>query len=166
MESLLRRDWSPEQIAGRLSATGTLRISHETIYRYVWENKKRGGDLYQHLRCAQKKRRKRYRSYDSRGRLAGKVHISERPASAETRKKIGHWEIDTVIGEINQRDCIVTIVERKTGFVQIGKLPRRRGEDVTRRTVQLIRRHEQSYRTITADNGTEFHDYKECFHGE
>ena len=68
----LEAQWSPEQIAGRLRRTSELRISHETIYRYVWLDKRQGGSLYRHLRGAQKKRRKRYGRYDSRGRLAGK----------------------------------------------------------------------------------------------
>ena len=72
-----------------------------------------GGTLHRHLRGARKQRLKRYRSYDSRGRLAGKRHISERPAVVEHRRRSGHWEIDTVMGE--KSDCVVTLVERKTG---------------------------------------------------
>ncbi len=72
IQALVREDWSPEQIAGRLRLDQELRISHETIYRYVWADKRQGGQLYQHLRGARKQRRKRYGRYDSRGRLAGK----------------------------------------------------------------------------------------------
>src|SRR5437773_1228218 len=32
-------------------------LSHETIYRYVWADKRAGGTLYQHLRGARKPRR-------------------------------------------------------------------------------------------------------------
>ena len=72
-------------------------------------------------RQATKLRRKRHNSYDRRGRLSGKRHISERPASVETRRRMGHWEIDTVVGG-GAKDCVVTLVERKTGFAMIGKL--------------------------------------------
>src|SRR5215210_476396 len=92
VDELLRRQWSPEQVAGHLARSGLLSISHETIYRHVWRDKREGGLLYTHLRGARKKRRKRYGAYDSRGRLAGKRHISERPASVETRQQTGHWE--------------------------------------------------------------------------
>jgi len=61
-------------------------ISHETIYKYIWRDKRKGGTVWKHLRCAQKQRRKRYKAYDSRGRLAGKRNIAERPAEIETRK--------------------------------------------------------------------------------
>ena len=73
----LQELWSPEQIAGRLGKQGLLRISHETIYRYIWEDRLRGGTLYLYLRGSQKRYRKRNGSYDSRGRLAGKRLISD-----------------------------------------------------------------------------------------
>jgi IS30 family transposase len=91
VEELLCRQRSPEQVAGRLRREGRLLISHETIYRHVWRDKRRGGLLYTHLRGARKKRRKRYGAYDSRGRLAGKRMISERPPEVEARASVGHW---------------------------------------------------------------------------
>jgi IS30 family transposase len=156
---LLRRDWSPEQVSGRLARRGELSISHETIYRYVWADRAAGGNLHRHLRCATKKRRKRYGRYDSRGRLAGKRAIAERPSSVERRRAVGHWEIDTVMGEGNDH-CIVTLVERATGYVLIGKLRSRNARELNRRTIALIRSSGRRCETITADNGTEFHSYK------
>ncbi len=74
-----------------------------------------------HLRQASKRRRKRYGAYDSRGRLAGKRHISERPAEVETRAVVGHWEIDTVKGDDQARHTVVTLVERATGYLDDGQ---------------------------------------------
>lgn len=159
VEGLLPHLWSPEQIAGYLRRHQMLSISHETIYQHIWRNKRRGGRLYEYLRCAGKQRRKRYGRYDSRGRLAGKRHISERPASVEDRSETGHWEIDTVMGT-GSKDCIVTLVERKTGYTLIGKLRDRSKSELTQRTVWMIRKHQGRFQTITSDNGTEFHDYK------
>src|SRR6188768_1647577 len=156
VDAQLRELWSPEQICGRLR--GSLSISHETIYRHVWRDRMLGGSLYTYLRGAQKRRRKRYGAYDSRGRLAGKRHISERPRAAELRSEIGHWEIDTVIGNGDQH-CLLTLVDRKTGYVLIGKLRARTKEHTNQRTLRLMRRHPRLFKTITADNGTEFHDY-------
>jgi IS30 family transposase len=158
VESLLKQRWSPEQIAGRLAREPSLSISHETIYRHVWRDKKAGGQLYTHLRCAQKRRRKGYGHYDSCGRLAGKRHISERPASIENRRELGHWEIDTVMGT-GSRDCILSLVERKTGLLHIGKLANRTVEAVNEVAVQIIGSGNVPFTTITADNGTEFHGY-------
>jgi transposase, IS30 family len=126
--------WSPEQIAGRLREEGLLHISHETIYRYIWEDRRCGGSLYLRLRGARKQKWKRYRSYDSRGRMAGKRHISERPDGAENRSRVGHLEGDTVLGSFDHH-CVLTLVDRKTGYVMIGKLPRRTRSATTRRAV-------------------------------
>ena len=158
VEELLCRQWSPEQVAGYLRRTGQLSISHETIYRHVWRDKKRGGTLYTHLRGARKRRRKRYGAYDSRGRLAGKRMISERPPEVESRERVGHWEADTVMGA-GSKDCVVTLVERKTGLVLIGKLKDRTAGSLSRRVIRLVRRHGGAFETMTADNGTEFHNY-------
>ena len=159
VEKKLKEDLSPDQISGFLRLHGLLSISHETIYTHVWRDKERGGHLYRHLRCSPKMRRKRHNSYDSRGRLAGKRHISERSAHIEKRRTIGHWEIDTVIGK-GAKDCVTTLVERKTGYVFIGKLPDRSMFATSKRVKTLIHRAPDRFKTITADNGTEFHDYE------
>jgi IS30 family transposase len=159
VHDLLRTEWSPEQISGRLRDEGRLSISHETIYRYIWQDKGQGGTLHQLLRGACKQRRKRYRSKDSRGRLVGKRHISERPVAIEERQSIGHWEIDTVMGH-GDKHCIVTMVERTTGYILIGKLKARTAQQLSQRTLGLMAQHAVPFETVTADNGTEFHDYQ------
>ena len=158
VEALLRQQWSPEQVAGYLRLRGEFTISHETIYRHVWWDRRRGGSLHLHLRGARKLKRKRYGGYDSRGRLAGKRHISERPTSAETRRQPGHWEIDTVLGSSSA--CVVTLVERKTGYLLVGKMRARTTAELNRATFALMSRYPGQFRTITADNGTEFHGYR------
>lgn len=161
IRKLLRKKWSPEQIAGHIRRFVLLdrHISHETIYQYIWRDKADGGTLWTHLRQSTKQRRKHYRAYDSRGRLADKRHISERPSTVESRRYRGHWEIDTVMGT-GSTDCIVTILERKSGFIQIGKLEDRSTASLNKKVIRLIGRDPAAYRTITADNGTEFHQYK------
>ncbi len=160
VEACLRQQWSPEQASGWLRRNGQLSISHETIYRYIWKDRWKGGALYLHLRCSAKQRRKRYGKYDSRGRLAGKRPISERPAVAENRSRVGHLEGDTVIGSIRDKHCVLTFVDRRTGYVMIGKLESRTVEATNRRAVALIKNAHRPTRTITVDNGTEFHGYK------
>ena len=161
VDRYLRLDWSPEQVSGFLRDEGILRISHEAIYVHVWADKRAGGDLWTHMRQATKRRRKRYGAYDSRGRLAGKRHISERPAEVEGRLEIGHWEIDTVMGNEHGRNSILTIVERATGYLVMGKLERHCAADATARCIELIERQGGRVATITADNGTEFHSYRQ-----
>lgn len=158
IEGYIKRQWSPEQISGRLKLDGVLEISHETIYRHIWRDKAEGGQLYIHLRHGLKRRRKRYGSNDSRGRMAGKRCISERPECIEKREIHGHWEIDTVMGK-GSLDCIVTLVERATGITRIGKLSDRTTASLNQRTCYLISKDPDSFETITADNGTEFHQF-------
>jgi IS30 family transposase len=162
VEDLLRKGFSPDQISGTLAAEGTLQISHEAIYQHVWADKHAGGHLYLCLRQRTRRRRKRYATKERRGRVAGKRHISERPATVNERSEFGHWEIDTVHG--SGRESVVTLVERKTGLVLIGKLPNLSARELNRRVLQMIRRferqHGHSFKTVTADNGTEFHSYQ------
>jgi transposase, IS30 family len=158
VDELLRRQWSPEQVAGYLRRQGRLAISHETIYRHVWRDKRQGRLLYTHLRGARKRRRKRYGAYDSRGRLAGKRIISGRPAEVESRARVGHREADTVAGA-GTKDCVLTLAERRTGLVLIGKLADGTAGSLSRRAVSLIRRAGR-VETVTADNGTQFHGYE------
>ena len=157
----LKEEWSPEQISGWLRRKRRLPISHETIYRYIWEDRRSGGALYRHLRGSQKQRRKRYGRYDSRGRLAGKRLISERPAAAQNRSRVGHLEADTMIGNLSDKHCVLTLVDRKTGYVMIGKLEARTVQAINRRAVRLINNAARHTHTVTADNGTEFHGYDE-----
>ncbi len=159
VEALLRKQWSPEQVSGYLRREQLLWISHETIYQHIWNDRRCGGRLHEQLRGARKRRyRKRYRSNDSRGRLAGKRHISERPTQVLGRRRVGHWEIDTVMGAGDQH-CIVSLVERKSGYLLIGKLRARTARQLNHRTIRMAKRHARLFSTITADNGTEFHGY-------
>lgn len=156
---LIKDDYSPEQVSFIVKTYFGFSMSHETIYLYLLYDKKKGGTLYKHLRIVPKRRRKRYNSYDSRGRLAGKRMIQDRPAEIEHRTRIGHWEGDTVIGS-DRHHCIVTLVERKTGFVIIKKIKARTALEVTRVCLDAIHEHERNFKSITFDNGTEFHGYK------
>ncbi len=121
VESLLREEWSPEQVSGWLSIEQGLHVSHEWIYQYVYADKRRGGDLHACLRC-QKKRRKRYGSNDRRGQIRGRIPIDERPEIVEERSRIGDWEADTVIGKPGG-PVLVTLAERRTPYSAIAKAP-------------------------------------------
>jgi IS30 family transposase len=106
-----------------------------------------------------KKKWKRYRSYDSRGRMRGKRPISERPPGAENRSRVGHLEGDTVIGAFG-RHCILTLVDRKTAYVMTGTLFGRITAATNRRAAALIRNAQRRTLSLTVDNGTEFHGFK------
>jgi len=157
---MIKRKLSPEQISGILKKTGKLSISYETIYRYLRWDKRTQGDLWRHTRIMSKFGRKRYGRKDSRGVQPGKRPIGDRPVEVEGRKSVGHWEGDTVIGS-DKHHCILTLVERSTGYVLIKKLKARTVAEVNKAATRAIRRHCRNFKTITFDNGTEFHGYKE-----
>ena len=148
--------WSPEQIAHWLSDNAITRISHMSIYRHV----RRHDRLRCFLRHGRKRRRKRTFGLERRGRLQGKPMIDTRPVEVETRREAGHWEGDTVIGSVHERDCLLTLVERSSGLALVAKLPHRTTKAVNRATLRLIRESGLPFKTITWDNGTEFHGYR------
>lgn len=159
VEALLKQLWSPEQIVGRRRREGLPVMSHETIYLYLWNDKTNGGSLWRHLRGACKQRRKRYGCKDSRGRLAGKRMIGERPAIVNDRGRYGDWELDTVHGR--GKPCVLTAVERKSGMIRIGALPRATVEHTNARMIEVLANEPHRVRTLTSDNGAEFHGYKQ-----
>jgi IS30 family transposase len=159
IEALIRRKWSPKQISGRRRLRRARPISHEVIYRRVRADRSAGGDLWRHMRHMSKPWRKRRGSPATRGKLLGKRHISERPAEVEPRKRLGHFEGDTVMGS-DLRHCVLTLVERVTGYTLIKKLALRNKEQASQALARCIVRLKGRIKTITLDNGTEFHDYK------
>jgi len=156
--SMVVRKWSPEQIAGRARSVHRACMSKETIYRYLRRERRAGGQTWRHLRIVSKFGRKRRGSPATRGRLVSKRHISERPRAVELRVRIGHWEGDTVMGS-DMRHCVLTLVERVSGYVIIKKLTARSKEQAAAALKQAITEVRRKVRTITLDNGTEFHDY-------
>jgi len=146
-QDLLRVQHSPEQIAG------CLRISHETVYQRVYAEPT--GELKSYLRC-QKKRKKRYASGASRrGQIPNRRGIEERSAAVETRKRIGHWEADTVIGKAH-KGALVTLVERKSGMLLIKKVDFKRADLVSQAMIELLTPVKRMVATMTYDNGKEF----------
>jgi IS30 family transposase len=85
--------------------------------------------------------------------------ISSRPAEVDERREVGHWEVDTVIGR-GSKMCLVTLVERVTGYGFIGLMANRTARETTVTIVEMTRKSGLPFKTITADNGSEFHSYK------
>jgi IS30 family transposase len=157
VEGLLRQQWSPEQITGRLRLERQRSVSHERIYQHIYADKARGGDLYLNLRC-QKKRRKRYGRRDRRGQLRGRVSIEERPPVVESKRRVGDWEADTIIGR-NHKEAIVSLVERRSKLTRLAKVARNTAELVGRAVTRQL--EPLAVKTITSDNGREFANHQQ-----
>jgi IS30 family transposase len=159
VQAQLREEWSPKQVIGRRCLADKRYMSYETIYRWIRADRRRGGSLWKHMRHMSKYGRKRRGSPATRGRLLGKRHISERPASVELRQQVGDAEGDTVMGW-DQRHCVLTLVDRATGYTAIKKMTARTKEEGSTALARAIIAMGGRVKTITLDNGTEFHDYK------
>lgn len=165
VESKLRLEWSPEEIANRIRMdypdNDQMRISHETIYRWVYLESSVEGTLYQSLRRKHKKRRKQRRYGTGRRFGAGRVSIDQRPEVVATRQRFGDWEGDTVQGKPGT-GCIATMVERKSRYLVAAKLEDKKAATLTEKCVKAFgpipRRMRQS---LTLDNGSEFANFKE-----
>lgn len=155
IESKLREDWSPEQVSGWLLEAQETLISHETIYRHIWADKRAGGDLHTHLRHQVKRYDKRRNGKSTRGQIKGRVSIDERPDIVDKKVRVGDWEIDTMIGK-GHSGALVTIVERATNFTVAAQVNSKSAADVTQATIALLTPLKPLVHTITADNGKEF----------
>ncbi|MEI8097128.1 MAG: IS30 family transposase [Candidatus Moraniibacteriota bacterium] len=143
--------WSPEQIAGWWRSNKKEALCHETIYNYIYEHHtpliklyfRRKGKKYQHHR------KEKYQILDRR-------MIDERPMEIETRKEVGHWEGDTIIGK-NHQQGIVTNVERKYGYLVASKVEQKTAENILDATVEDFKNIPIEMRlSMTYDNGKEF----------
>jgi len=157
IESLIRKEWSPEEIGARLRMEGERFVSHERIYQYIYGDKANGGDLHTFLRC-QKKRKKRYGSNDRRGKIPNRIGIDERPDIVNQKTRIGDWEGDTIIGK-GHKGAIVSLVERKSKYTLLEKVAGKKAELVADAEIRLLTPFKDRVHTITKDNGLEFCDH-------
>lgn len=164
VEAMLRKRWSPEQIARRLrleySVEPEMWVSHETIYQSLFVQG-RGAlreELRRCLRTGRARRRPQHRATGV-GEIPDMVLISERPAEIEDRAVPGHWEGDLIIGKQN-KSAIATLVERQTRFVKLVKVEAQTAEAVrTGLAREILTLPEQLRRTLTWDRGSEMSEH-------
>lgn len=158
----LRRQWSPEQIAGWLRCNfpddASRQVSHETIYRtlYVQSRGALKKELLTHLRRTRAMRRSRHHTQkkENHGRIANAVSISERPATVEDRAVSGHWEGDLLFGDRDSQ--IATLVERRSRYVMLVKMGGKDSTTVVNGLIRNARRlPKELYRSLTWDRGKE-----------
>lgn len=164
----LKDKLSPEQIAGEAKLKGVECVSHETIYQYIWHDKKQNGRLYIHLRNKGKRYRKRGGKNDIRGIIENRVDIDQRPKIVEKKKRFGDWEVDTIIGK-NHKGALVTMVDRASGIVKIKKVESKESPEVTHALISTLMPYQDMLHTITSDNGKEFAGHqvvRQCLGGD
>jgi transposase, IS30 family len=162
----LRKEWSPEEIAERLKLDYandmTMRISHETIYQYLYclprgELKK---ELMKGLRQERKLRLDRKAIHSRRPGIKDIVSISERPEEVKDRIIPGHWEGDLIVGKLHQ-SAIGTLVERTTRLTLLVPLKKKDAVSVSQAFALAFKRIPKQFaKTLTYDRGTEMAEHK------
>jgi IS30 family transposase len=162
----LRIEWSPEEIAKRIkldySNDITMRISHETIYQYLYclpkgELKK---ELMKGLRQERKWRLSRKAIHYRRQRIPDIISISERPEEVKDRIVPGHWEGDLVMGKKNQ-SAMGTLVERTTRLTLLVPLKDKDALSVRKAFAMAFKKiPKQFVKTLTYDRGSEMSEHK------
>jgi IS30 family transposase len=147
--------WSPEQISGYLKSHQIACISTETIYRFIWSEKRSGGTLYQNLRHGGKKYNKRGNKNAGRGFIPGRIDIDQRPEIVDKKIRIGDWEVDTMIGK-DHVGAIVSLVDRASKYTRIHLVPCKKADVVRKAIVSELKDMPHKIHTLTADNGKEF----------
>jgi len=157
IEEKLKQQWSPEQISGWLKKQGhkQIPVSHETIYQYVWKDKKHGGILYKNLRHNGKNYVKRSTSIGGRGCIPHRRDIDERPSIVERKERLGDWELDTIIGK-GHKGALVSMVERRTRLTKIAFVKHKTADQVTEAIFHTLYSLKAFVHTLTSDNGKEF----------
>jgi IS30 family transposase len=159
VRSLIRQKWSPEQVDQWLKKHPDVgfTISRETIYQYIKEDRLKGGDLYLSLRRGGKAyRHGRFKEY--RGKIKDRVDITQRPDIINKRLRIGDWEVDSVIGCMNQ-SSIITLVERASRYTTIIKVNSKEAVAVAEAIVNRCKTNNLPVKSITGDNGLEFAEH-------
>ena len=152
VKELIEADFSPDQVVGILKKEGKDIVSTESIYQYIWKDKKDGGSLYLHLRNQGKRYRKRGASKDSRGIIKNRIPIEKRPGIVDKRVRFGDIEVDLIIGK-NHNQAILTINDRASGVLKMTKVKSKEANVVTLAMNTLLEDWKPYVHTITADNG-------------
>ena len=143
---------SPNVISGELALKHQIYVSENTLYRYIEHLEGLGESLRKDL----PRRGKPYkRSGTVRSTIKNRVDISKRPAIADEKTEIGHVEIDTIVGK-NHKSQLLTIVDKACKVVTIRRLKSKSAEAVIEGFQDVHDSTFYEFKTITADNGTEF----------
>jgi transposase, IS30 family len=157
-EFIEQEQWSPEQIVGYCRKNNIPMVSHERIYQHIRQDKQNGGELYKHLRHRLKHRKRPVG--DNRFSIKNRVSIDQRPQIINQKQRFGDWEIDTIFGK-EGKGTIVTIVERKIGFLMMRKLPLGKNAlSLADNVIAILRPYKKMIHSLTSDNGTEFAEHK------
>ena len=152
VEARLRIKHSPDQISKSLALEG-IKVSHETIYQYIANDKKAGGDLSLNLRINGKRRYRRRSKIGRREKIPNRVDIEERPMIISGRNRYGDWEADLIQGAAGS-GFLLSIYERKSRIGRLHLLRDKSSAETMKGIVTIL--YGLKVHSITYDNGLEF----------
>jgi IS30 family transposase len=152
VEARLRIKHSPDQISKSLAIRG-LKVSHETIYQHVENDRKSGGDLAHNLRINGRSRYRRRIKIGRGEKIPNRVDIEKRPAVISLRKRYGDWEADLIQGAAGS-GFLLSVDERKSRIGRLQRLPDKSSAETMKAIVTVL--HGLKVSSITYDNGLEF----------
>ena len=165
VEKRLRKDWAPEQIAGRIRLDyphdEQMRISTETIYRWTYTAALQGGSIYCHLRRSRSRRRPQTRYGKGKRCLPGRIGIAERPEIVANRSRFGDWEADLIVASFGKA-ALASCIERKSRYLLVAKVNDKTSASFTAvMKEKLLSVPAELRKTLTLDNGSEMARFKE-----
>lgn len=161
-ELLRVEKYSPELIEAHWRKNEIKGVSHETIYKWIWngkhsKHKKYEEDhlLYKELKHG-KRRRKRGNYKDSRGMIKNRTPICERPDVVAGRERVGDIEVDLMMGA-NHKSALLVLTDRATLLTILQKVESKDAEIVSQAIIERLSKVNNSWiKTLTYDNGKEF----------
>jgi len=168
--SHLKLGWSPEQIAATANDAVGVSISHEAVYQFVYARVSKASDLVygrkEDLRpyLARHRRQRMHKGLRKPYRIEkGPLpSIDSRPKEVDQRKRIGHWEDDSIVYSPTVPVRLRTANERRSGIVFIDKAHDRTMAEANRITKERFGQlPEQVRKTLTRDRGAENLGYEE-----
>ncbi len=154
---IMDEQWSPAQISGYLKKEG-IRISHETIYRVIREDKT--GKLAENCRHKMKYHKRTSHRHETKAtNIKNRTSIHERPPEADGNR-FGDWEMDLIVDA--DQNAILTLVERSTDYMLMEKLKDgKKAKGVARAVWRMLLPFKgENLLTITTDNGSEFAEHE------
>ncbi|ALY02553.1 hypothetical protein AWE47_06565 [Piscirickettsia salmonis] len=152
--SAVKTHTSPDVISQELIREHNIQVSESTIYRYIYDDREQGGELYKNLPHSGKPYKKKV-SRGDQTKIPNRVGIEQRPAIADEKTEFGHFEIDTVVGRDHQ-SYLLTLVDKANKMCCIRKMPNKQAKTVINTFMNVVGSTFFDFKTITSDNGTEF----------
>ena len=156
---ILKEKWSPDAVVGSCRKDPKWQnapiVCTKTLYNYIDQGLLKVRNIDLSLKTRLKPKKARIRKHK---RILGQS-IEQRPEDVQMRETFGHWEIDTVVGKRSNDSVLLTITERKTRKEILIRLAEKTTKAVNEALKALKHKYERIdkiFRSITADNGTEF----------